>query len=185
MTNIADDVLADLLARVRRLEDERDIARLIASYGPLVDAGEADAVSRLWADDGVYDVEGWLMRGRADVHAMVESPQHQGLIGRGCVHFHSPAVIAVNGDVASAVCETILLVRRDDSPDGHSRGFTVQRGGATHFELRRADASMHGWEVVRRTTRLLDGSAESTELLSRARLSGGATAREPDADRRA
>lgn len=29
----------ELLARVRRLEDERDIARLIASYGPAVDAG--------------------------------------------------------------------------------------------------------------------------------------------------
>ena len=29
----------DLAARLRRLEDERDIARLIASYGPAVDAG--------------------------------------------------------------------------------------------------------------------------------------------------
>lgn len=164
-----DHLLADLLARVALLEDERDIARLIASYGPLVDAGEAESVSRLWADDGVYDVEGWLMDGREQVRAMVESAQHQGLIGRGCVHLHSPAVIRVTGDDATAVCETLLVVRRNDSSDGRDRGFGVQRGGATLFELRRSDDSPHGWEVVRRTTRLLDGSAEATALLAQAR----------------
>lgn len=42
----------EALARLRRLEDERDIARLIASYGPAVDAGDADAAAGLWASDG-------------------------------------------------------------------------------------------------------------------------------------
>jgi len=32
-----------------------------------VDAGEADAAAALWAEDGTYDVEGWSMRGRAEV----------------------------------------------------------------------------------------------------------------------
>jgi len=36
----------DLAARLRRLEDERDISRLIASYGPAVDAGDPDAAAR-------------------------------------------------------------------------------------------------------------------------------------------
>ena len=35
--------LAALEARLHKLEDEQAIAQLIASYGPLVDAGEADA----------------------------------------------------------------------------------------------------------------------------------------------
>ncbi len=53
------------------------------------------------------------MRGRADVAAMVRSPEHQGLIGRGCCHFLGPAVVTVDGDDAVAVCESALLVHRD------------------------------------------------------------------------
>ena len=51
--------LADLEKRLKHIEDERAVERLIASYGPLVDAGEADATAELWALDGSYDVEGW------------------------------------------------------------------------------------------------------------------------------
>lgn len=54
----------ELVARLQNLEDERDIARLIASYGPLVDAGDADGVAALWAEDGGYDVEGWQIAAR-------------------------------------------------------------------------------------------------------------------------
>jgi hypothetical protein len=44
--------LAVLEQRLRRAEDELAIARLMASYGPLADAGDADAVAGLWAEDG-------------------------------------------------------------------------------------------------------------------------------------
>jgi hypothetical protein len=57
--------LAVLEQRLRRAEDELAIARLMASYGPLADAGDADAVAGLWAEDGEYDVDGWHMRSRA------------------------------------------------------------------------------------------------------------------------
>ena len=53
-----DDRIAELEQRLLRLEDERAIERMIGSYGPLVDAGEADATADLWAVDGTYDVEG-------------------------------------------------------------------------------------------------------------------------------
>jgi ketosteroid isomerase-like protein len=46
-----------VLARLRQLEDERDIARLIASYGPAVDAADSDAAANLWSEDGVYDID--------------------------------------------------------------------------------------------------------------------------------
>jgi hypothetical protein len=36
------ETVTDLLHRVRLLEDERAIARLIASYGPAVDCANAD-----------------------------------------------------------------------------------------------------------------------------------------------
>jgi uncharacterized protein (TIGR02246 family) len=153
--------LDDLLARVRRLEDERDIARLIASYGPAVDAGDADAAARLWAQDGGYSVEGWRMDSRADVHAMVASSSHQGLVAKGCSHFLGPCVVTVDGDEAVAVCESLVLVR-----DGE--GYRVWRATANHFTLRRG---ADGWEIAERTSRLLNGDPASHSLL-RAGLAG-------------
>ncbi|BBZ34528.1 nuclear transport factor 2 family protein [Mycolicibacterium confluentis] len=153
--------LDDLLARVRRLEDERDIARLIASYGPAVDAGDADTTAKLWATDGVYDVEGWQMGSRADVHAMVSSSSHQALVAKGCSHFLGPCVVTVTGDAAVAVCESLVLVNDGD-------GYRVWRATANHFVLRRG---AHGWEITRRTSRLLNGDPGAHGLL-RSGLSG-------------
>ncbi len=154
--------IADLERRLQCIEDERAIERLIASYGPLVDAGEADAVADLWAADGSYDVEGWSMHSRADVAAMVRSDAHQGLISRGCCHFLGPAVVTVDGDDAVAVCDSILVVHRGD-------GFVVARAGANHFQLRRIDGR---WQITARTTRTLNGSATARNLLSAGILSG-------------
>jgi hypothetical protein len=106
--------LAVLEQRLRRAEDELAIARLMASYGPLADAGEADAVAGLWTEDGEYDVDGWHMRSRADMAEMVRSPAHQGLIGGGSAHFLGPVHIDVAGDEAVAVCESILVRHNED-----------------------------------------------------------------------
>ncbi len=129
---------------------------MIARYGPLVDAGEADEAAALWAEDGTYDVEGWTMQGRGDVAAMVRSPEHQGLIARGCCHFLGPAVVTVDGDDAVAVCESVLLVHRE-------RRFTVARAGANHFRLRRLDGR---WQITTRTAKVLNGEPGARQLLS-------------------
>src|SRR5277367_4744599 len=111
--------LAALEKRLRRAEDELAIGRLIASSGPLVDAGDADAVAGLWAEDGEYDVDGWRMRGRADVAEMVRSPAHQGLINGGSAHFLGPVRVDIDGDEAIAVCESIVVRHnRDDGATG-------------------------------------------------------------------
>jgi hypothetical protein len=148
--------LAELERRLHSIEDEREIERMIARYGPLVDAGEADEAAALWAENGTYDVEGWTMRGRADVAAMVRSPDHQGLIARGCCHFLGPAVVTVDGDDAVAVCDSVLLVHREGR-------FTVARAGANHFRLRRLDGR---WQITNRTARVLDGEPGARRLLS-------------------
>lgn len=146
----------DLSARLRRLEDERDIARLIASYGPAVDAGDADAAAGLWASDGVYDVDDWRMQGRAEVHAMVSSSAHQHLVGKGCCHFLGPCVVTVTGDEAVAVCESLVLVRDGD-------GYRVWRSTANHFALRRIDRQ---WRITTRTSRILNGNPDAHALLT-------------------
>lgn len=151
------DTLESLERRLKTLEDERDIARLIGSYGPLVDSGDPDAVAALWAVDGGYDTGDWSMSSRADVAAMVRSEEHQGLIARGCCHFFGPPVVTVDGDEAVAVCQSMLLVRRE------SLGYAVARAGVHLIHLQRAG---HGWEIVGRTARQLDGSGQAIDLIT-------------------
>ena len=148
--------LAELEARLARIEDERAIERIIAVYGPLVDAGEADATAALWAVDGSYEVEGWSMAGRAEVAAMVRSDAHQGLIAGGAMHFLGPAVVTVTGDEAVAVCESSLVVR-------HEKRYLVARAGVHHFQLRRIDGR---WQITKRVSRTLDGDPAARQLLA-------------------
>ena len=162
----------DLARRLRQLEDERDIARLIASYGPAVDAGDPDATARLWATDGTYDVEGWRMQSRADVHAMVSSAPHQNLVANGCCHFLGPTVVTVIGDSAVAMCESLVLVR--DGPDGEA--YRVWRSTANHFELGRIEGR---WQITARTSRMLDGKPGAHALL-RSGLAGSPALPESD-----
>src|SRR6202020_2637676 len=129
---MVEERLAALEQRLRLVEDELAIGRLMASYGPLVDAGDADAVSGLWAEDGEYDVEGWHMRSRADVAEMVRSPAHQGLISRGAAHFLGPVSVAIDGDDAIAVCESIVISRNDAGG-----GYRVWRRGDTPANIGR------------------------------------------------
>jgi hypothetical protein len=92
--------LAALESRLRVLEDEREIHRIVARYGPLVDTGAADAVGELWTEDGVYDVDGLYMDGREGISAMVRSNLHQGFIAGGSAHFQGPVHITLSGDTA-------------------------------------------------------------------------------------
>lgn len=145
----------DLLARVRLLEDERDIARLVASYGPLADAADADGVANLWTEDGTYDVDGWIMRGRNEIRAMVNSPQHRALVTDGCCHFLGPCAVTVTGDAATAVCESLVLRRRAER-------YVVFRASVNHIELHRTGA---GWKIACRVTRALAGNGEAADLV--------------------
>ena len=155
---MSEDRYADLERRLVRVEDELAITRMIASYGPLVDAGEAQAVASLWAEDGSYDVEGWQMRSREDVEAMVRSEGHQHLIAGGCAHFLGPAYVQVEGDEAVAVFESVLVRHRDGE-------FSVRRAGANQVRLRRSKQDPRRWEIVERTTRALTGTQEARDLL--------------------
>ncbi|MFJ4273594.1 nuclear transport factor 2 family protein [Streptomyces coelicoflavus] len=148
----------DVEARLRRLEDERDISRMMASYGPLVDGGDADGVAALWAPEGVYDIDELFLAGREQIGAMVRSAAHRGWIRQGCAHVVGPPHITVDGDEAVAVCHSLMVV--------HEEGrYVVRRATANHWRLRRTD-SVPGWEVVTRTNRVLDGRPESPALLA-------------------
>ncbi len=168
------DRLTRLERRVRELEDTAEIQRLIATYGPLVDGGDAEAVAALWEPDGVYDVDTGVLTGHDEIAAMVRSRPHQRLIATGCAHVIGPALVTVHGDEATATCYSQLLLHDDPgnaAPEtgtgtGESArpgGFRVLRVTANHWHLRRGP---HGWRVHRRTNRLLDGGPASPTLLT-------------------
>jgi ketosteroid isomerase-like protein len=148
-----------LAERVRVLEDQLAIYRLVASYGPAVDSGNADAVGRMWTEDGVYDVDTpGPLEGRASVSAMVAGKGHQSLIHGGAGHVMAMPVVTLDGDRAVATGYSRLYLRDGD-------GFRVWRVAANRWELQR---TADGWQVTNRVNRVLDGRADARELLGRA-----------------
>ncbi|MBF6208876.1 nuclear transport factor 2 family protein [Nocardia gipuzkoensis] len=149
------DRLAALERRLSHVEDQLAIGRLLASYGPLVDSGDADATAALWAEDGEYDVPGLHMRSREAVRSMVQSPAHRRLIEVGSAHFIGPAQIELDGDRAVAVCESILVLRDQDS-------YRILLSGSHRITLARVDGE---WKIRHRVTRELNGDPQARELL--------------------
>jgi uncharacterized protein (TIGR02246 family) len=152
----ADERIAALEARLRAVEDHLAIIHVVASYGPLVDSGDADGAAALWTEDGVYDVDTGTYAGHDGIAAMVESRQHQGLLSRGCAHVSSTPQVRLREDTAVAITHSQLLMRDEQG------GFRVLRATAHRWELVRTSG---GWRVEQRTSRLLDGSAAARELL--------------------
>jgi uncharacterized protein (TIGR02246 family) len=150
-----EEQVAALARRVRALEDELAIHRLIVGYGLAVDVGDADGSAAVFAEDGVYDVDGpLLMKGREAVRAMVRGPRHQAMLPN-CAHQIGPAVVELDGDRAVATGYSRVYVRRGDA-------FGIYRVSLNRWELARRD---EGWRIVRRTTRLL-GHAEARALFA-------------------
>jgi ketosteroid isomerase-like protein len=136
--------VADLERRLQAVEDELAIHKLIVGYGLAVDTGDAPRTAALFAEDGVYDADVRLMRGRAEVADMVRSARHQGMVGR-CAHQIGPAVVTVDGDRAEARGYSRVYLQGDD-------GLAIYRVSFNRWQLeRRAGA----WTIVHRLTRLL------------------------------
>jgi SnoaL-like domain len=148
--------IAELEARLSRLEEESAITRLILSYGPAADAGLTSFAGQLWLEDGEYDwdANGRPHRGSAGVDAMLQSDAHQNLIAAGIGHFAGPLLIELDGDGATAVNYSLIMRREDDR-------FYLWRVSAVRWDLTRTDA---GWRVKRRTNRLLDETGSGREL---------------------
>lgn len=153
--------------RLGAAEDELAILRILGSYSPRVDAGDAEGVAELWTSDGVYDVDTGRLDGHEGLKEMVNGDAHQGLIAHGCGHVPSLPVVMLSGDRAVATGYTQLVVR--SSRPGR---YTVLRVTASRWELERrgpVDAPDRGWRVVLRTARAVTDDGEGRELLARSR----------------
>lgn len=150
--------MADALSgRLQALEDREAIRNLIASYGPLADSGDAQAVAALWTSDGVYAVDGFPeARGHAAIAALIEGPVHRDLMSDGCAHVLSPPVITLAGDQATALCHSIVFRKT-------GAGWDTVRVAANNWQFVRTS---EGWRAARRDNALLDGRAAARTLLA-------------------
>jgi SnoaL-like domain len=150
----------DLEARLRRLEDESSIQRLVMSYGPAADAGRSGFAADLWLEDGEYDwdANGSPYQGSDAVDSMLQSDAHRQLISEGVAHFGGPLLVEVDGDRAAAVNYSLIMRR-------HEQRFYLWRVSAVRWDLERSRST---WRVRKRTNRLLDESGAGHELFGAA-----------------
>lgn len=151
--------VAALAARVRVLEDERTITRVLTRYGFAVDVGDADACAALYTDDTVVDLgPGSEFAGTAGARMLVEDERHQAIVGR-CAHTLGPFVVDVDveGDRATATGYVRVYVSDPDQ-----RNPRLWRIGYTRFELVRDGAS---WRIALRRSRSL-GADDGAALLT-------------------
>lgn len=159
---MTENSVVELERRVRRLEDQLEITRLLMSYGPAVDSGSAEAVARIWAADGSYEFQPDhpALHGRDGLVAMVRSEGHQAHLRRGCAHVITAPAITVDGDTAVALCYSLMHHHNPESGI-----FQVSRVSANRWDLVRTET---GWQVSNRTNRLLTGDADARDLFGNA-----------------
>jgi hypothetical protein len=152
------DRLASLEARVRELEDQAAVLRLVCSWGPAVDTGSSREAGGLWDEAGVLESDLSRLEGPSGVAAMVESDGQQALIRQGCAHVQSAPMVHIAGDEAVVTTYSQVFLH---SEQGHQ----VWRVSANRWECRRTPA---GWRLTRRVNRAIDGSPAPREILARA-----------------
>jgi len=154
MMNELEHRIAALEARLGAVEDELAIHRLIVRYGLAVDTGNPDATAAVFAEDGVYDADVRLMRGRDDVRDMVRSDRHQRMVGH-CAHQIGPAVVKIRGDTAVALGYSRVYLHGD-------AGIGIYRVSCNRWDLAKRDGA---WQIVHRKTRIL-GHAEAAGIFA-------------------
>jgi len=150
--------IADLAARVQRLEDEREITRVLTRYGFAVDIGDADATAALYTEDALIDLGPTSQfRGTAGAQQLVLDERHQAIVGR-CAHTMGPFVIDVDisGDHATATGYVRVYISDDDT-----RNPRLWRIGYTKLELVRAGTT---WRIATRLSRSV-GAEGGADLL--------------------
>ena len=156
--------------RLRAIEDRLEIYNLIASHPPSADTGATAYAEAIYTEDGVFDrgadLSSWS--GNKGIGANLKSAGHQAAIAGGLAHFTGLPHVTVDGETATVISYLQILVPKKSGETvevpnhGGSRGYHIHRVITNRWELVRTAA---GWKIKRRTSRLVDGSEPSREIL--------------------
>ena len=159
-----------LEGRLRAIEDRLEIYNLIASHPPSADTGAPAYAEAVYTADGVFDrgadLSSWT--GNTAIGANLKSAGHQAAIAGGLAHFTGLPHVTIDGDTAVVISYLqILTPKKSGEPvevpnHGASRGYHIHRVVTNRWDLVRAAS---GWKIRRRTSRLVDGSEPSREIL--------------------
>jgi ketosteroid isomerase-like protein len=152
-----DERRVDLEERIKNVEDQLAIHRLVNSWGPAVDTGDSAAAAALWAEDGVLESDLSHLVGPDAVAAMVKSDGQRSLIREGCAHVQAFPLVTIDGDMATATGYSRVYRFRDGAHE-------IWRISANRWEFRRTPA---GWRISRRVNHVIDGGPEARDLLNR------------------
>jgi ketosteroid isomerase-like protein len=135
-----EEVVTQLATRVRSLEDELMITRLLTAYGLAVDGNDADGCADLYSPEAEFWLDGEkTLSGRAELSTIVTSEAHQAILP-GCAHVMGPFAVEVSGDRATATGYATVFV-------AESGGRQIWRQSFGRWELTRTES---GWRVQRR-----------------------------------
>ena len=145
--------------RLRKLEDINAITQLIASYGPVADTCDLEGLKRIWHPESIYEIGGiGVFHGPEGIAEAFAGEFHSTIVKYGSAHISSSPHIAIHGHRAAATNYGTLF--------WHENGqFICGRLTATRWEFQRSE--QHEWQVVKRTTILLDGREEARVLLAK------------------
>jgi ketosteroid isomerase-like protein len=144
--------------RLQAVEDRLEIYNVISAYGPSVDGCNLEAMGRVYAEHGVYDVRDYrYMDGLEDIREMMNGVGHRTLTGGGAAHIGTLPHVELEGDRAIATNYSIILGRKAGEP-------VMLRLNISRIYLSRGP---HGWRIDRRIIDPLDGRASSRELAAR------------------
>lgn len=137
------ELLAQALSRIERLEDEAAIREVMTRYGLAVDSGDEDACARIYADDCHIDIDGVaFMDGREQSRGIVASPLHQEIMPN-CAHIMGPFTVKIDGHSAVATGYATVYLKEGDQ-------VRVWRQSYGRWELVKRDGR---WQVLKRISR--------------------------------
>ena len=157
-----EDRVAALEARLQAAEDHLEILNLLNCYGPLVDSGSGPEAADLWIEGGTYtftkpDRSDGKLASPDGLIGMHASEGHMGLVNTGCAHLTATPRITVDGDRATALGYSLVVLREGD------RWF-LWRAAVNEWKLVR---TAKGWKIEDRFNRPLDGAPDSHEVMRR------------------
>jgi uncharacterized protein (TIGR02246 family) len=160
VTAVAQDVRPGVEQRLRRVEDELAIRRILVDYSATQDARDYDAYAALFAKNGEWVNGRNAYKGREAIHKMLVDlygAPPPGYVNVESYHITSNPQIDIHGDRATARSRHLLMMR---GPKGEP---TPMLAGRYEDELIREEGQ---WKILRRVdTPVMPTSEEWSQFI--------------------